>query len=396
MKPHPSRACTPLRAVGRARHSAVLRAHIHSWVGRVTLPRAVYLTLLLAASSSLLRAEVNDDFSNRAALIGTNLTVLASNTNATKEPLEPDHAANPGGNSVWWSWTAPTNGDLFITTDGSDFDTLLAVYTGAVVNALSEVSSDDDHGVVATSRVRIAALAGTQYQIAVDGFNDTNSVASGNVMLDLEFLPEPIVRPPNDLFTNRIVLTGAAIATGGSTVNASREPGEPLHAGRDGDTSVWWTWTAPADDTVVISTVGSSFDTLLALYTGSNLTNLVEVATSDDIDASNGLLTSSVTNNVTAGTTFAIVVDGFDGASGDVVLTIGSITPRLLEPAVMGNGSFQFVLAGIAGRSYDVEATTNLNHWDVVGSLTNTSGTEVFSDLEATNFTHRFYRAILR
>src|SRR5713226_3675560 len=109
----------------------------------------------------------NDQFNSRILLTGTNLSVTGSNIGATKQNGEPNHAGNVGGASVWWSWAAPTNGDLTITTDGSvhsdgtPLDTLLGVYTGATVSHLSLVASNDDHGVFVTSRVRFEAVQGT-------------------------------------------------------------------------------------------------------------------------------------------------------------------------------------------------------------------------------------------
>ena len=49
----------------------------------------------------------NDNFADRITISGTNTTVTGSNTNATKEVGEPNHARNAGGQSVWWTWTAP-------------------------------------------------------------------------------------------------------------------------------------------------------------------------------------------------------------------------------------------------------------------------------------------------
>src|SRR5206468_57412 len=113
---------------------------------------------------------VNVKFDKRIAITGTNTT--GSNVGAGKEIGEPDHAGNPGGKSVWWTWSAPTNGEVTITTDDSSFDTLLGVYTGSTVSALSLVAASDDHGVQVTSRVRFEVTQGLQYQIAVDGYND--------------------------------------------------------------------------------------------------------------------------------------------------------------------------------------------------------------------------------
>ena len=61
---------------------------------------------------------------------------------------------------------------------------------------------------------------------------------------------------------------------------------EPLHHGLPlSDHSLWWTWTAPEDSKVLLSTIGSDYDTVLAVYTGNELTELERVASIDDVDA---------------------------------------------------------------------------------------------------------------
>src|SRR5258706_8000585 len=74
---------------------------------------------VLILSVAHLRADEppNDQFTNRTALVGTNLTVTGWNTNASKEIGEPNHAGNLGGQSVLWTWTAPSNSDVTINTD---------------------------------------------------------------------------------------------------------------------------------------------------------------------------------------------------------------------------------------------------------------------------------------
>jgi hypothetical protein len=54
------------------------------------------------------------------------------------------HAGDAGGRSVWWSWTAARGGVVSFDTCGAEFDTLLAVYTGDRVDALTKVASNDD------------------------------------------------------------------------------------------------------------------------------------------------------------------------------------------------------------------------------------------------------------
>src|SRR6266567_1585110 len=142
----------------------------------------------LAATLSVNANPINDYFTNRITLIGTNLITAGTNVGATKEPGEPDHAGNTGGASVWWTWTAPANGTLRIATTNSDFDTVLGVYTGSSVSNLTLVASDDDSGGRLTSLVDFDVTGGTDYQIAVDGFGG----ASGSISLTVAFAPPPI------------------------------------------------------------------------------------------------------------------------------------------------------------------------------------------------------------
>src|SRR5205807_2045387 len=64
--------------------------------------------------------------------------------------------------------------------------------------------------------------------------------------------------PPNDNFVNRISISAAAKTVTGLNVGATREAGEPNHAGNAGGASVWWTWTAPSNGTYTVTTRGSS------------------------------------------------------------------------------------------------------------------------------------------
>jgi Tol biopolymer transport system component len=102
---------------------------------------------------------------------------------ATKEPGEPNHAGHPGGASVWFRWTAARGGLTTIDLEAppiTDYDTLLAVYTGTSMGGLTLVGSNDD-GVVPPSRLTFRADAGTTYLIAVDGKGN----ATGTLGLEL-------------------------------------------------------------------------------------------------------------------------------------------------------------------------------------------------------------------
>ncbi len=275
----------------------------------------IVLSVLLATGQT---GPVNDLFQNAIALSGNSVAVSGTNVGATKSNGEPNHAGNSGGRSVWWNWTASANGVCTISTAGSSFDTLLAVYTGTAVNALSLVVANDDDP-AGGSKVSFFATSGTTYRIAVDGYNGWfTSPATGSIALSLTH--NTGIRPANDNFANRITLTGNLVSTNGSNIAGTKEAGEPNHAANTGGRSVWWTWTATTTGYAEIKTSGSNFDTTLAVYTGSSVSALTPVASNDN-DPDGGT-TSSVFFGATEGTTYQIAVDGVAGAAGNISLSI--------------------------------------------------------------------------
>jgi sulfatase modifying factor 1 len=139
------------------------------------------IVILLAAVCDPASAQVNNNFANRTVLGSAGGTVSGSNVGATKETGEPNHAGRIGGKSVWWTWTPAVSGTAVISTEGSSFDTVLAVYTGTSVSALTTEASDDNSGTGPTSLVTFSVTAGTAYQIAVDG----SAGSSGNISLTI-------------------------------------------------------------------------------------------------------------------------------------------------------------------------------------------------------------------
>ncbi len=121
-----------------------------------------------------------------------------------------------------------------------------------------------------------------------------------------------------DNFPGGTLDTDASGSGSGSNVGATSQPGEPIHGGHVGGSSVWFTWQAPADGIATFSTLGSSFDTLMAVYVGDSVTNLTRLVGDDD---SAGFFASLVSFNATNGSTYHIAIDGRAGAQGNIVLT---------------------------------------------------------------------------
>lgn len=283
----------------------------------------------------------NDNFVNAQLLPSTSSGfTFGSSALATLEAGESTTVVTPTGTviigaSVWYSWTAPVNGVFAFSTQGSSFDTVLAVYTGNAVNALTLVAANDDNGASLTSRTAFSAIAGTTYAIQVSGFQG----ASGNIVLSWAS-----AAPANDNFVNAIVISGTSGTVSGTTVNATKEGGEPDHGGNVGAASIWYQWTAPVSGQVSFDTFGSNFDTLLGIYTGASVSSLTTIAEDDD---SGPNLTSRIIFNAVAGTTYFIAIDGFDGDSGSVTLNWAYSSAA---------GQFRFTSTVYSGRETEAVA----------------------------------------
>lgn len=82
--------------------------------------------------------------------------------------------------------------------------------------------------------------------------------------------------PPNDDFAAAEQLNGHSVNAIGTTVEATAEVGEPVHGGDGLGTSVWYRWRPERSGLIALRCV-SSFQTRVAVYTGSTLSNLSEV-----------------------------------------------------------------------------------------------------------------------
>jgi hypothetical protein len=103
--------------------------------------------------------------------------------------------------------------------------------------------------------------------------------------------------------------------TSGNTVGEDNDLDGSCGAAGGPDRTI--TFTAPADDDYNFDTLGSSFDTKLTVFTECDVAS--ELACNDDAFPGN---LSLVTVPLVAGQTVLVVVDGFNGATGDWVLNV--------------------------------------------------------------------------
>jgi len=205
---------------------------------------------------------------------------------------------------------------------------------------------------------------------------------------------------PNDSFgrgiaaakAKNISLSAQVFLTEGFNCDASKEPEEPDIAGNPGGKPVWWQWQATVSGLVTIQTAGSSFDTLLGVFVGPTHSNVTLVASSDD---TSGSLAAEVTFPATAGTNYLVVVDGFDGACGSVVLQVITGASRLGPVRVLGESEVTISIDGELGRGYLIEASSDLASWTPVAAVENSTGTLQFGDPAVATSSQRFYRVVI-
>ena len=156
--------------------------------------------------------------------------------------------------------------------------------------------------------------------------------------------PPAVAAPPaNDDFADAVQLSGDFdFALNQTNSEATKEAGEPEHDGNEGGASVWYSWTAPEAGDATVDTCDSNFDTVIAVYIGTDVASLSEV-TSDDDGCGEG--PSFADFSAVAGQTYRIAVDGYDlDGSGaetgdfDVYVELTSTGPPPPPPAQCSDG----------------------------------------------------------
>lgn len=121
--------------------------------------------------------------------------------------------------------------------------------------------------------------------------------------------PAMAAPPANDDFA-AAQRVGIGVEYSGSLAEATPELGEPAHSRYGPVRSVWFRYRAPRSGRLTIDTGGSEFDTVLAVYRGSDPSNLHLVAADDDGSPS-GNFGSTVRFKTKRGRVYRIAVDTF-------------------------------------------------------------------------------------
>jgi len=301
-----------LAAPGHEIYSSYAHSDSAYWILNGTSTAAPYVSgvaaLILARSSHALLPEIR----NRILRTVVPVEILRDKTQ-TGGRLNAFNAltARPDGNLELT--ITPQNGaevragatlEILVTV------TDLAAVSNAAVSARIEGTNEDlifrSNGGATEANYRALLVAPNgagpftlRLRVAVPGKNPLEEVLAYSVSAP----------PDNDYFASAIRLPASGGVFLASNKLATLEPGEPMHARAPTPAgSVWWEWTPHRRTPVIVDLAGSSFDTVLAVYTNATLQSLREVASVDDSDVKKQ---GHVIFEAAPGVTYFIAVAGY-------------------------------------------------------------------------------------
>jgi hypothetical protein len=251
----------------------------------------------------------NNCFANAIAIVGFPFSTGESTAGATTESGEP-LPCGAMGTTVWWRFSVATSGQITADTFTSDYDTVLASYSGTSLGGLTNLACNDDTSSL-QSQISFNVVPGVQYDLQLGGFGGQ----TGNAVLHVSF--STCGGPANNCFANAVTVSPTPhnpVTDMRSTSGATMESGEPAPCGAIGST-VWYRFTPTQNGGLIVDTLNSDFDTVVATYTGSSLSTLTNIACNDDFSG----VQSQVAHRVTGGTTYYIQIGGFGGQTGNLV-----------------------------------------------------------------------------
>ena len=253
------------------------------------------------------------------------------------------------GNDAWFTFLADCTGQMTIDTLTSAFDTVLTVHDAKPTPGnthLLACSDDIAPGSNLQSMVTLSVQAGQRYWVRVAGYN---AGALGEAYLNLSAITEPNDDCPAAGSVGLGTTFGSTCAATNSIFNSLDCSGLARTFNKD----VWFDFAAPQDGTYDITTCGSTFDTMLALYDSCPGANVFPIACNDDALGCEAYR-SSVSPALAAGQHYKIRLGGYSAAdSGDYSLNIslrgGVCDPDVNQDGNADQGDVDYLINVVAG-----------------------------------------------
>ena len=261
---------------------------------------------------------INDDLTDAIEITGNFVDSLAQTTEgATSQDNEATASCASNEASVWYQLTASIDQAVVFDTFGSNYNTVLSVWTGEQY-PLTEIACNDDEGNRDTqqSQISMALSEGTTYYLRITGGTDSEG---GLLVLNTTFFSS------NDDVARAIPIESLPYSHSQNTAHTTLEFDELISkCGLQDSTSVWYQYTPSDNQQVSFSTEGSDYDTILSLWTGEAhpLTGLD--CNDDAITGKEGEQTSQISLPLIAENTYFIKVSSPAEKTGNLVLQVES------------------------------------------------------------------------
>ncbi len=150
----------------------------------------------------------NDDFTGRLLVGALPYSLVNLNTaNATTQRQDPNTACGSSSTrkqsrSVWFQYTPGVSNTYLLHTNGSNYDTVLSVYTGTFGSLVSR-GCNDDGGTGLQSLLTVTMNAGTTYYIQVANYSSGNGGLL-SLYIDRTYLPAPVLVSPANPSTTTV------------------------------------------------------------------------------------------------------------------------------------------------------------------------------------------------
>jgi hypothetical protein len=180
----------------------------------------------------------------------------------------------------------------------------------------------------------------------------------------------------NDDFNNAYAISALPYritVTPFDATQAADDPDVPLCNDAKGLATVWYSYTPTAKAMVHMDTIGSNYDTYMAVWTGTR-GNLSLVACNDD--ANGTTFNSAIDIILSAGVTYYIEVAQFDGNLADVGAAIAKPVAGVSDLRTAGDITHVFRLVPVVSKVYRSYASQD----GYVVESSETSGTGLFKN----------------
>jgi hypothetical protein len=249
----------------------------------------------------------NDHFAKAIAINSLPKTWTVNTAGATRQADEPQPSDCAASKTVWYTYKATTSDRVDIDTTGSNFRTVVAVYTGSTLATLHLVAcSSAVHRQAADTLFE--AVAGKNYRIQIGG----DAGATGTLKVHAQRPSQPA----NDARANATSIGALPFVGVPQDNRGATFVSEPTPRCGSPKVTVWYVYTAASDAVLLADIRGADFDGFVAVYSGNALHRA-------DCGRSN-----SVAFRVHQGATYYLQIGGATRADyGHFKLRLHAITP---------------------------------------------------------------------